>query len=372
MDSVQAAPVDTELTAHPIRFHGSAGEFFRIWIVNTLLTLLTLGIYSAWAKVRTNRYFYGNTVLADASFDYHARPLQILKGRLILAAGLVAYFGLGYLAPGAELAIVLVVVLLIPWLLVRSLAFRMYNTSYRNIRFGFVGSVGESYVVAIKALLATVLSLGIFTFWGDWLRSRFVVNHLRFGRSPFATDCTAGAFFSIYLQLFGIAIALLLVFAIVMSFVLAGVVGELETALGVGAGAELEVPSEVELPPELVVWLAVVPMLFYIPFGLYLYAFLQAKKFNLLAATTRIGDHRLVSRLSANRLFWVHFSNLIAVVASVGLLIPWAKIRLARYRLERVEVLVAGSLDHELAAEGRGASATGEEIGDYVDLDLGF
>ncbi|RYZ95608.1 MAG: DUF898 family protein, partial [Proteobacteria bacterium] len=32
-----------------LEFRGQAGEFFRIWIVNTLLTILTLGIYSAWA-----------------------------------------------------------------------------------------------------------------------------------------------------------------------------------------------------------------------------------------------------------------------------------------------------------------------------------
>ena len=31
------------------RFTGKTGEYFRIWIVNLALTILTLGIYSAWA-----------------------------------------------------------------------------------------------------------------------------------------------------------------------------------------------------------------------------------------------------------------------------------------------------------------------------------
>lgn len=44
----------------PFRFTGNGREYFRIWIVNTLLTILTLGIYSAWAKVRKKRYIYGN------------------------------------------------------------------------------------------------------------------------------------------------------------------------------------------------------------------------------------------------------------------------------------------------------------------------
>ncbi|MFP5306510.1 MAG: DUF898 family protein, partial [Gammaproteobacteria bacterium] len=49
-----------------LQFSGSGGEYFRIWIVNLLLSVLTLGIYSAWAKVRRMQYFYRNTTLAGA------------------------------------------------------------------------------------------------------------------------------------------------------------------------------------------------------------------------------------------------------------------------------------------------------------------
>ena len=46
------------VAAHPgnravsLRFTGQAGEYFSIWIVNVCLSIVTLGIYSAWAKVR--------------------------------------------------------------------------------------------------------------------------------------------------------------------------------------------------------------------------------------------------------------------------------------------------------------------------------
>src|SRR5690348_9519846 len=46
-----------------IRFSGGGGEYFRIWIVNLLLTIVTLSLYYPWAKVRKLRYFYGNTVV---------------------------------------------------------------------------------------------------------------------------------------------------------------------------------------------------------------------------------------------------------------------------------------------------------------------
>ena len=38
---------------YPFLFDGSATEYFRIWIVNLALSILSLGIFSAWAKVRT-------------------------------------------------------------------------------------------------------------------------------------------------------------------------------------------------------------------------------------------------------------------------------------------------------------------------------
>lgn len=60
---------------HQFEFHGRAGEFFRIWIVNVVLTMLTLGIYAAWAKVRTMRYFYGNTMLDGKPFDFTGNPI---------------------------------------------------------------------------------------------------------------------------------------------------------------------------------------------------------------------------------------------------------------------------------------------------------
>ena len=75
---------------YPFVFTGTGGEYFRIWIVNIALTIVTLGIYSAWAKVRTNRWFYGHTLLDNSPFSYLATPMQILKARLIT---LIAFAG---------------------------------------------------------------------------------------------------------------------------------------------------------------------------------------------------------------------------------------------------------------------------------------
>ena len=54
-EEVTDAPL---LKVQQLSFTGTGSEYFRIWIVNLLFTILTLGIYSAWAKVRKLRYFY--------------------------------------------------------------------------------------------------------------------------------------------------------------------------------------------------------------------------------------------------------------------------------------------------------------------------
>src|SRR5579862_4593174 len=85
--SQSAAPLAPE----QVRFTGSGAEYFGIWIVNLLLTIVTLGIYSAWAKVRRLQYFYRHTELAGSSFDFHGNPVKILIGRVIALLMLLAY-----------------------------------------------------------------------------------------------------------------------------------------------------------------------------------------------------------------------------------------------------------------------------------------
>ena len=52
--SAEAATPETQApVVWRFEFRGSALEFFRIWLVNLLLTIATLGFFSPWAKIRT-------------------------------------------------------------------------------------------------------------------------------------------------------------------------------------------------------------------------------------------------------------------------------------------------------------------------------
>jgi uncharacterized membrane protein YjgN (DUF898 family) len=126
-----------QLNTQQLEFHGKAGEFFKIWIVNILLSIVTLGIYSAWAKVRTKQYFYSNTELMNSSFDYLADPLKILKGRFLVLAVFILYSLSALISPLVQASLLVIFLPLFPWVIIQSLKFNMYNSAYRNIRFYF-------------------------------------------------------------------------------------------------------------------------------------------------------------------------------------------------------------------------------------------
>src|SRR5688572_1603984 len=134
-------PAGGNSTSNEIGFSGVGSEYFRIWIVNLALSIVTFGIYSAWAKVRRLQYFYRNTSLMGYSFDYHGKPLAILKGRAIGVGLIVLYNVVVAISPIAALTILIVLIIVLPWLLFQSLRFKLFCSSYRGLRFRFNGSV---------------------------------------------------------------------------------------------------------------------------------------------------------------------------------------------------------------------------------------
>lgn len=175
-----------------LSFTGSGSEYFGIWIVNILLTIITLGIYSAWAKVRRNRYFYGNTILLGRGFEYHASGGQILIGRLIVFAYLVLYNIMLTFVPLVGIGLGVLMLFFVPWLVARGLRFSARVTSYRNVRFDFVGGAGGAFLAFIIGPVLAALTLGILAPLASRWSYRYVGNNLRYGQKPFSTDPPLG------------------------------------------------------------------------------------------------------------------------------------------------------------------------------------
>src|SRR6185436_19796655 len=125
------SPAIAPAAAYAFGFTGRAPDYFRIWIVNLLLTLVTLGLWSPWAKVRKRRYLYGHTWLGDANFEYHADPVAILRGRLIAAGAAFLYWVINTLLPEAAPWLLALLLCGAPWIIARSLTFNASRSSHR-------------------------------------------------------------------------------------------------------------------------------------------------------------------------------------------------------------------------------------------------
>src|SRR3984885_9351867 len=198
----------------PLSFTGKGGEYFGIWIVNLLLTIVTLGIYSAWAKVRRLQYFYRHTQLAGSSFDFHGSPIKILIGRVIALVMLVCYNFSVRLQSSMTLVILLIVAVVMPWLLRNSFRFRLYNTSWRGTRFHFRGSVAGSYRVFLLNGFLTLITLYLLAPFMHQRLKAYQHDNSWFGNTRSSFHARAGQFYVIYLLLLAAAVA----FGVVIGF----------------------------------------------------------------------------------------------------------------------------------------------------------
>jgi uncharacterized membrane protein YjgN (DUF898 family) len=345
---------DKPIVRHQPEFRGDSKEYFRIWIVNLALTILTLGIYSAWAKVRKQRYFYSSTVLAGSSFGYHGDPLRILKGRMIAAALFGLYFFSGRIsAYGTPFAIALVAVLT-PWLVVKSRMFSMRVTSWRGLRFDFAEDYGGAYRALLGWLLLGLVSFGLLMPRFNRERYRFIVTRSRFGQAAFECNPGIGRFYKTAFAAAGMAVVI-------------GMCGGFIVAM---IGAALADGGQKSASS---VWVTFLPLLMYVVILPVVLGYTQSRNLNEVFEHTSIGPHRLHCNLSASRLIGIYFTNLLGMVFTLGLYTPWAQLRLARYRLECLELEVRGSLDDFVAARDTAVpAAAGEELTSFFDLDFGF
>ena len=368
IDTAPALPVDAmpasasaQVVRHPPEFNGKTGEYFGIWFVNLLLSLVTLGIYSAWAKVRTERYFYGNTRLAGSSFDYLADPIAILKGRLVAYAVVIALGLSSQFLPLLYVVILLALAALMPLIIVLGLRFRARNSAWRGLSFRFDRSGGEAYGPFLGWPILSGLTATLLYPLMKLRQHEFVVAGHSFGRQRFGYAGDAGRYYLPYLIALGIGVGLMVLFFLAFGAVIAaGVVAGKGEANGAG-GAALGVGM-----------VAALLLLYGGMFGVGI--FLRVKFANLLWNSTRLGPHRFESTLRVRDMLWIYFSNLVAIVCTLGLAVPWAMIRLARYRAAHFAVWVEGSLEGFLRDNERDHAAAGAELVDALDVgvDLGF
>lgn len=357
-------------------FTGSGKEYFRIWIVNLLLTVVTLGVYSAWAKVRRLQYFDRNTTLAGASFDFHGDPKAILKGRLLGVALLALYhYAYGFsLAVGAAVAGVLLVAL--PFLLRSALRFRLSNTTYRGLRLGFSGSLGAAYLAYLPPIATFLLPGALFAFTGaskiafasfllylGWplmhgAMKRYQHAHLLYGAEQSHYTARSRRFFGPYLRAVLLGLAAM-VAAIVVGAILGGIMHVVGATTGAGKSAAIFTSMLLGLLSGYLAYLMTGP-------------YLQSRIANLTWSNTSVGGIQIRSNMSARAFARLQTANAVLTLLTLGLYRPFAVVRVYRYRLACVSLLSEGSFENIAAGAAQRSGAGGDAVAELLGFDLSW
>ncbi|EHH3081176.1 DUF898 domain-containing protein [Vibrio vulnificus] len=387
--------MDTKHITNSIQFKGQGGEFFGIWIVNILLSVITLGIYSAWAKVRTKRYFYGNTFIAGDNFEYHAQPMQLLKGRLVALALVLIWVVANSFFPLASLVLFALFYVALPWLLWSNARFDSAMTSYRNVHFAFNGSLKEAYmsilgrglasllIIAIyiaivvasanaSAMVATLLGFGtlvlMFVLYA-WVVAgihQYFASGYQYGDWKFVAKIETGFFLKTYCKAMLIGFLTAVAFMIVMgTFVLGSDImnifaGEVDLLEGKGDFAYVVLTYLVTITMSL---------------GITAYTTTRIRNyvFSRLTATAETQSETefcFASTFGAWDYMSLIVTNFLLQVITLGLARPWVMVRTSRYVASRTGVI--GDMDTLKATDQDSAvkNAISDEVAQAFDLGL--
>ncbi|MDH5668969.1 MAG: DUF898 family protein, partial [Nitrospira sp.] len=196
-ESAQAEQEGEREQTYRTYFHGTGGSLFGIHLVNALLTLVTLGLYYYWAKVRVRSYLFNQTEFAGDRFAYHGNARELIRGsvKATLVFG-IPYYALSNAGPfleessvvvnvGLQFMAWLLLLMVIPVAIVGARRYRLTRTSWRGIRFAFQGKVWDFMKLWLSGYLLTGVSLGLYYPYFATKKQAFLTQHSYFGSEPF-------------------------------------------------------------------------------------------------------------------------------------------------------------------------------------------
>lgn len=391
------------IDAHPLEFTGSGGEYFRVWIVNVLLSIVTLGLYTPWARRRTAQYFYGHTLLAGSPLEFTAPQGKMVKGFVLLVLIMLAYNIAANTGQDTTVALFLLAgAMLAPYIWASAMRFRLSATRWRGLRLQFAASWREVYAASwpvfalalvwfgvflglqglapeavlneesghkmpqITATMVALVALGLVLSVLCFIRLEFNYSSLLVLRSRLGQE--PGRWKPVYLDFVRIWGATAVVF--LLSVVALGAL--IGLALGSGWMA-FGKSSQLGLWMVVLFALAIVGLLF----ALFLAsaparAYREARMFHLWWNNIGVSQMaRFRCDLGTSGYVWLRIRNLLLTLITLGLYRPFARVSEYRMKTESVTLHVKGGTDQVLGALARQqAGGLGDALADAAGLDL--
>ena len=334
------------LLAQP-EFRGSALDYFGIWSTNLLLTILTLGIYFPWAIFRKRKYLYGSTCLLNAPLDYHARPTirfgRIRVGRLILALllfvvllPLLALANFFLLQLSVFLLPLFLFALTTPFLVVLAYRFNLRNTSWRQLRFEFQGRGTSAFIPYLVWPALAIMTFGLLLPYMRFRQLQYTTDNMEFCKQRFHFSGRARTLYKFYI------LALIAVFLVICAYLFA------------------------IADPAYYHWGVSVVFGFIAFFAIPIAVHIAEQRYRYNHTSFGKDIARFSTTMSVAEMLKIHVTNLLAIIFSFGLAIPWATIRMHRYRISCIQVHCESeeSIDAMIGEAKQEASAIGAGMRD--------
>lgn len=216
---------------HKLRFDGRGIDLFKIYFMNMLMTVVTVGIYSFWARVKVTAYLYRHTELMGERFEYHATGLErflgFLKALLFVIPVIILYLLLELLllaflekeTIAMLLGAVVYLLLLpsIPFLLVGKERYRLGRSSWYNIRFRFTGRGFELLRLLLISISLTLITFGFYFPWAQVRIREFFIENSFYGNLGMKYTGRGKDLFFLYLKGFALTLITLGVYGFWMN-----------------------------------------------------------------------------------------------------------------------------------------------------------
>jgi uncharacterized membrane protein YjgN (DUF898 family) len=311
-----------ETTNYQLSFFGKGGDFFKIKIVNIIFSILTLGLYYPWAKAKTLSYLYSHTSFEDQPFAFTGTGKEMFKGFikailifLIIDAVFFAFAFNGH--PIAGLIILYILILLIlPIAIHGAYKYRMAKTTWRGIRFGYLGNRDELMKLFFSGLFLTIITLGIYGSWFHINLRKYIIGNIKVGNASFNYRGDGTPYFWLNLK------------------------GYLLTIVTIG-----------------------------------IYAFWWQKDlFDYYVNNLEImqGDKRVdfTSTMTGGKFAGLIITNILVLIFTLGIGFAWVEVRTLQFIARNISISGNYSFDELQQTQQNYTNATGEDIADL--LDLGF
>ncbi|WGL59379.1 YjgN family protein [Pigmentibacter sp. JX0631] len=287
-------------------FTGKGIDYFKIWITNTVLIILTCGIYYAWAKVRKTQYFMQNSWFQGNHFNYHANPIAILKGNIFVLIFFGLYLLVSYFSSNIAALVFLSAFLLFPFFITKSMQYHLTNISYKGIHFNYQSNLKKFYIFFFSHIFLNLITLFIIFPYTLKKYNDIIYSNIKIGDVFFKIHTKTKEFYFIYFKLIGISI---LVFS---PFVIYNILFGTEKTTGIVFNIATVITVFVNL----------------------IYTILAFYK--LVINNLSICSNNFETNISFKKYFFTNITNTILIVITFGLYMPFAEIKLKKLLLEKL------------------------------------